>query len=92
MSAILARTIDIWWPENNALVTITNARTEGYNCPAKTLKGSACGFYNRENSARRIHIHSAPALSGPPRASDFLLIARTESKSPHSSVESLALR
>ena len=48
-----------WWPEINAFVLtgITNARTEGYNRLVKAVKRSACGFRNRENSARRIRFH-----------------------------------
>ncbi len=55
----LAKTVDAWWPEINAFVLtgITNARTEGYNRLVKTVKRSACGFRNRENSARRIRFH-----------------------------------
>jgi len=55
----LAKTVDAWWPEINAFVLtgITNARTEGYNRLVKTVKRSACGFRNRENSTRRIRFH-----------------------------------
>ena len=55
----LATTIDTWWPEINAFVTtgITNAGTEGYNRLVKQVKRVACGFRNRENSARRIRFH-----------------------------------
>jgi transposase len=55
----LATTIDTWWPEINAFVLtgITNARTEGYNRLVKTVKRSACGFRNRNNSVRRIRFH-----------------------------------
>jgi len=55
----LAKTVDAWWPEINAFVLtgITNARTEGYNRLVKAVKRSACGFRNRENSARRIRFH-----------------------------------
>jgi transposase len=55
----LAGTVDTWWPEINAFVTtgITNARTEGYNRLVKQVKRVACGFRNRENSARRIRFH-----------------------------------
>jgi len=55
----LAKTADAWWPEINAFVLtgITNARTEGYNRLVKAVKRSACGFRNRENSARRIRFH-----------------------------------
>ncbi|MBP2451835.1 ISL3 family transposase [Mycolicibacterium lutetiense] len=55
----LAKTVDVWWPEINAFVTtgITNARTEGYNRLVKTVKRTACGFRNRENSVRRIRFH-----------------------------------
>ncbi len=55
----LARTVDAWWPAINAFVLtgITNARTEGYNRLAKTVKRAACGFRNRENSASRIRFH-----------------------------------
>lgn len=55
----LAKTVDAWWPEINAFLRtgITNARTEGYNRLVKTVKRSACGFRNRENSARRIRFH-----------------------------------
>ncbi len=55
----LATTIDTWWPEINAFVQtgITNARTEGYNRLVKTVKRSACGFRNRDNSVRRIRFH-----------------------------------
>ncbi|MDJ0363179.1 transposase [Rhodococcus sp. H29-C3] len=59
----LAKTVDAWWPEINAFVQtgITNARTEGYNRLVKTVKRSACGFRNRENSARRIRFHCTRA-------------------------------
>ncbi|ASX00399.1 hypothetical protein CKJ58_11025 [Mycobacterium intracellulare subsp. chimaera] len=55
----LATTIDTWWPEINAFIAtgITNARTEGYNRLVKQVKRAACGFRNRENSARRIRFH-----------------------------------
>jgi len=55
----LATTVDTWWPEINAFVTtgITNAGTEGYNRLVKQVKRVACGFRNRENSARRIRFH-----------------------------------
>lgn len=55
----LAATVDTWWPEINAFLTtgITNARTEGYNRLVKQVKRVACGFRNRENSARRIRFH-----------------------------------
>lgn len=55
----LATTIDTWWPEINAFIAtgITNAATEGYNRLAKQVKRAACGFRNRENSARRIRFH-----------------------------------
>ncbi len=55
----LATTVDAWWPAINAFVLtgITNARTEGYNRLVKTVKRTACGFRNRENSARRIRFH-----------------------------------
>jgi len=55
----LAKTVDTWWPEINVFVLtgITNARTEGYNRLVKAVKRSACGFRNRENSARRIRFH-----------------------------------
>jgi transposase len=55
----LAKKVDAWWPANNALVPtgITNARTEGYNRLVKAMKRAACGFSNRENSARRICFH-----------------------------------
>jgi hypothetical protein len=48
-----------WWPEINAFLRtgITNARTEGYNRLVKSVNRSACGFRNRENSARRIRFH-----------------------------------
>jgi len=36
------------------LTGITNARTEGIN---RLAKRSACGFRNRDNSARRIRFH-----------------------------------
>ncbi|BDB63522.1 ISL3 family transposase [Rhodococcus sp. RDE2] len=59
----LAKTVDVWWPEINAFVRtgITNARTEGYNRLVKAVKRSACGFRNRENSARRIRFHCTRA-------------------------------
>ncbi|MGZ4523567.1 MAG: transposase, partial [Mycobacteriaceae bacterium] len=55
----LATTVDAWWPAINALVLtgITNARTEGYNRLVKAAKRAACGFGNRENSARQIRFH-----------------------------------
>ena len=55
----LARTVDAWWPEIKAFLGtgITNARTESYNRLVKMVKRSACGFRNRENSARRIRFH-----------------------------------
>jgi len=55
----LAKTVDAWWPAINAFVltAITNARTEGYNRLVKTVKRTACGFRNPENSARRIRFH-----------------------------------
>ncbi|MDV6276541.1 transposase [Rhodococcus erythropolis] len=54
-----AKTVDARWPEINAFVTtgVTNARTEGYNRLVKTVKRVACGFRNRENSARRTRFH-----------------------------------
>lgn len=60
----LATTVDAWWPEINAFLRtgITNARTEGYNRLIKTVKRSACGFRNRENSARRIRFHGTRKL------------------------------
>lgn len=59
----LAKTVDAWWPEINAFVRtgVTNARTEGYNRLVKAVKRSACGFRNRENSARRIRFHCTRA-------------------------------
>ena len=55
----LATTVDTWWPEINAFIAtgITNARTEGYNRLVKQIKRVACGFRNRDNSARRIRFH-----------------------------------
>jgi transposase len=55
----LAGTVDTWWPEINAFIQtgITNARTEGYNRLVKQVKRVACGFRNRDNSARRIRFH-----------------------------------
>ncbi len=55
----LAATVDTWWPEINAFIAtgITNARTEGYNRLVKQVKRVACGFRNRDNSARRIRFH-----------------------------------
>jgi len=55
----LVKTVDLWRPGINAFVLtgITNARTEGYNRLVKAVKRSACGFRNRENSARRIRFH-----------------------------------
>ncbi|MCJ0907419.1 ISL3 family transposase [Rhodococcus sp. ARC_M6] len=60
----LAKTVDAWWPEINAFLCteITNARTEGYNRLVKTVKRSACGFRNPENSARRIRFHGTRKL------------------------------
>ncbi|MDT5111258.1 MAG: transposase [Mycobacterium sp.] len=55
----LAGTVDTWWPEINAFIQtgITNAGTEGYNRLVKQVKRVACGFRNRDNSARRIRFH-----------------------------------
>ncbi|MGZ6770010.1 MAG: ISL3 family transposase [Mycobacteriaceae bacterium] len=55
----LATTVDAWWPAINAFVLtgITNARTEGYNRLVKAVKRAACGFRNRENSARQMRFH-----------------------------------
>ena len=55
----LATTVDTWWPEIYAFIAtgITNARTEGYNRLVKQVKRAACGFRNRDNSARRIRFH-----------------------------------
>jgi transposase len=39
------------------LTGITNARTEGYNRLVEAVKRAACGFRNRENSARRMRFH-----------------------------------
>ena len=77
----LAGTVDTWWPEINAFVTtgITNARTEGYNRLVKQVKRVACGFRNRENSARRIRFHCTQTAGRNP---DIMLIARSKSKSP----------
>jgi hypothetical protein len=36
---------------------ITNAGAEGYNRLVKQVKRVACGFRNRDNSARRIRFH-----------------------------------
>jgi len=55
----LASTVDTWWPEINAFIAtgITNAATEGYDRLVKQVKRVACGFRNRDNSARRIRFH-----------------------------------
>jgi transposase len=60
----LAATVDTWWPEINAFIQtgITNARTEGYNRLVKQVKRVACGFRNRDNSARRIRFHCTRKL------------------------------
>jgi len=52
----LARTVDAWWPEINAIITsgVTNARTEGYN---RLVKRAGRGYRNTEHSMRRIRFH-----------------------------------
>ena len=56
----LATTVDTWWPEINACIAtgITNTHTEGYNRLVKQIKRVACGFRNRDNSARRIQFRT----------------------------------
>ncbi|TCJ75324.1 UNVERIFIED_ORG: transposase IS204/IS1001/IS1096/IS1165 family protein [Dietzia maris] len=67
----VAKTVDVWWPEISAFVRtgITNARTEGYNRLVKAVKRSACGFRNRENSARRIRFHCTRIQRAAPQTS-----------------------
>ncbi len=77
----LAGTVDTWWPEINAFIQITNAGTEGYNRLVKQVKRVACGFRNPDNSARLDTIPLHPQTAG--RKSDFMLIARSKSKSPY---------
>jgi len=60
---------------------ITNARPEGCNRLVKQVKRVACGFRNAENSARPDSIPVHPQTSG--RNPDFMLIARSKSKSRH---------
>lgn len=51
----LAKTVDAWWPANNAFVLTWII--EGHNRLVKAVKRAACGFRNRENSAPRTRFH-----------------------------------
>ena len=77
----LAATIDTWWPEINAFVPtgITNARTEGYNRLRQTGQASRLRLPEPRKLGPPDTIPLHPQTAG--RNPDFMLIARSKSKS-----------
>ena len=77
----LAATIDEWWPEINTFVQtgITNARTEGYNRLSQTGQTCRMRFPKSRQFSTPDTIPLHPQTAG--RDPDFMLIARSKSKS-----------